>query len=266
MAYPDTLTADDFTLSTSTPGEKSVVGTYQVDDDRVLMCDLRKPLLLSLVTKQTVSVSASSTETKTLDPEAPRVPYMPDPTVGEYTEHAFIAAYFDSSGDGNKDTLVTGSTNVSYDSFSGDSDFVRKVGLTNSTSSAVDVDIYTIVRGGYGRIRRRDKGTSTVSDQLIKEDSVRWAFTNPDMPEGNREINWPPDTSGLSGVIGPKQYVDIQYYDDNDAVAVPGGGTNNNDSPTNMRINLPFQKREVRENGDPAALREQVRKDMASDD
>lgn len=264
MAYEETLSGDDFALSESTPGEESLVGTYQVDSDRVLMCDLARPLLLALTAKQTVTVSADSTETKSLDPEAPRVPFLPDPTAGEHTDQAFLVGFFDATGDGSKDTLVTDSTAVRYDSFGSDNDFVRSITLNETAGNQTEVDIYTIVRGGYGRIMRRDKGTSSVSDQLAKEDSVRWAFTNPDVPEGNRQINWPAENAGISGVIGPEQYVDIRFYDDDEALSVPGGGAND-DSPTNLRVTLPFQKRPVRDDEDPAAIRERVRQDMVND-
>lgn len=261
MPYSDTLTTDQFDFSESVPGRKSVVASYQVDDDRVLMADLNRPLLVALISKQTVTVTANSTETKSLDPEAPRAPFMDDPTDGSYTENGFITARFDKTGDGSKNSLVTDATAVKFDSFSGDEDFVREVTLTETAGSDTEVDIYTVVRSGFARLRRRSASDSnSVSDQLAKEDSVRWAFTNPDVPEGNREINWPNENSGVSGVIAPKQHVEIEFYDGSETVVAPGDG----DSPTNLRINLPFQKRQVRDDEDPATLRREVRQSMVS--
>jgi len=259
MAFAEILTSDDFDFEESVIEKKSVVGSYQLDRDEVLMCDLSKPLLLALVAKQTVTVSANSTETKSLDPEAPRVPYMPDPTAGEYTPNSFLVARFDSTGDGSKDTLVTDSTAVNFDGFDGDGDFVNEATLSETAGSETEVDIYTVVRSGWARVRRRDSGNNAASDQLAKEDSIRWAFSNPDRPEGNREIEWPNDNSGISGVIAPKQYVDIEFYSDNDIAVAP-----TDDKPTNLRVNLPFQKRPVREDEDPAQLRSEVRQSMAN--
>ncbi|WP_158055970.1 hypothetical protein [Halorussus halophilus] len=259
MAYPETLTVDDFEFTENTPGEEKVVATHTVDDDKLLMCDLDKPILLALTAKQTVTVSADSTETKSLDPEAPRVPFLPDPTEGEYGDQAFLVAYYDDDGDGSKDTVVTDSTAVKFDSFSGDEDFVRSVTLTETASSQTEVDIYTVVRAGYARVRRRSTGRDSTSDQLHREDAVRWAFTNPDVPEGNREINWDTSNSGINGVIGPEQHVDILYYDDHETLALP---TEDTDTPSNLRIALPFSKRSLSETETAEGVRKRIRASM----
>ncbi|WP_115863376.1 hypothetical protein [Halorussus litoreus] len=260
MAYPETLTESDFDWTANRAGEETAVATHTVDDDRVLMCDLRKPLILALTVKQTVTVAADSTETKSLDPEAPRVPYLPDPTTGEYNRQAYLVGFYDESGDGNKDTLVTDSTTVHYDGFGDDDDFVREVTLTETGGSQTEVDLYTVVRAGFARIRRRSAERDSSSDQLHREDAIRWAFTNPDEPEGNREIDWNNSNSGLNGVIGPEQHVDIMFYDDHEVLTVPG---DDDPDPTNLRVALPFQKRELREGETPAQVRERVRQSMA---
>jgi hypothetical protein len=255
MAHPETLQKGDFNLSGSTVNEESVIGTYQVDEDSVMFCDLGKPIVYALTTVQTVTVSANSTETKALDPGAPQVPYMDDPVAdGDFTKYAYLVAYYDSTGDGSKDTLVTDSTAVSIDGFTEDGDFVREVTLTDTTGTQQDVDIYTITRTGFGKIRRRDKGAQTVTDQLIREDSVRWAFSDPH--DRDRQKRWGDDNSGMDGAIGPGQYIDLIHYDDTHSVSP------DDESATNLRITLPFQKRSLHEEETKEGVRRQVRQNM----
>lgn len=260
MAFPETLSHDDFSLSGSVAGEESVIGTYQVDDDSVLFADLAKPVIYALTTKQTVTVAANSTETKTLDPGAPRVPFMDDPVDGNFTKYAYLVGFFDSSGDGSKDTLVTDSTAVTFDSFTKDGDFVRKATMTDTTGTNTDVDIYTVVRSGYGKLRRRHKGTGTVTDQLTKKDSIEWAFADPN--DRDRQQRWGDENSGMDGAIGPDQYIDLMYYDAAEVVSVPGGN-NGNDKATNLRVSLPFQKRGLLEEETYEGVRRRVKQNMA---
>lgn len=260
MSYPETLTADDFEWTSNAAGRETAVATHTVDDDRVLMADLAKPLLLALTVKQTVTVAADSTETKSLDPEAPRVPYLPDPTDGEYNRNAYLVGLFDSTGDGSKDTLVTDSTDVQFDGFGDDDDFVREITLSETAGTETEIDLFSVVRAGFARVRRRSSGRDSTSDQLHREDAVRWAFSNPDEPEGNREIDWNNSNSGIAGVVGPEQHVDIMFYDDHEVLSVPG---DDDADPTNLRVALPFQKRELRDGESPAQVREQVRESMA---
>lgn len=255
MAKKTKLRKDDFDLTASTPGEESAVGTYQVDDDEVLFCDLARPLVLALTTVQTVTVSADATETKALAPAAPRVPHMDDPTNGEFSPHAFLVGYYDADGDGSKDTVVTDQTAVSIDGFTTDGNFVREITLTDTTGSDTDVDIYTVVRGGYGRIRRRHRGGGMVTDQLTKKDAFEWAFADPH--DRDRQVRWGDENGGLEGAIGPDQYVDVLFYDNAEQVVVPG-----NHNPTNLIINLPFQRRGLKDEETYEGVRNRIKQTM----
>ncbi len=255
MTYPIKLTEDEFNLSDSTAGDESKVATYKVGDDKIIFADMNRPVVLALTTTQMVTVSADSTETKALDPGAPRVPFMDDPTDGKFTPFAYLAGYYDESGDGSKDSLVTDSTGVKVEGFTTDDNFVSEVTLTDTTGSDQEVQLVTVVRAGQGRIRRRHKGTGTVTDQLAKADSIEWAFSDPHDRE--RRQTWPEGASGMDGAIGPNQYVDVLFYD-NAAVVSPTDA-----NATNLRIQLPFQKRDLLDEETAQGVRQRVKQSMA---
>lgn len=271
MALDDeTLTADDFAFSPNTKGERTPIASMNVSDDTVLFANLDRPVVCDLTTTQTVTVSANSVETKTLDPEAPRVPHLDDPVNGQYSKFASLVGWFadasDDDGDGDvadKDNLLTDQSAVKVVSYTATDNFIREIELENTTGSPVDVKFYSVVRSGYARVMRRSSGgAGTMTDQLLKKRSFELAFSDHHVPEGGREINWPDDKSGVDGTVPPDFYVDIEFYSDEDTIAVPASdGTV--PTPTNMMIRLPFERRDVKDSEDPAELRETVRQSMA---
>lgn len=252
------LTADDFDFSGYAAGKESVVGTVQVPTTQVWQVDVGAPLVCALVTKQTVTVTGGATETKQLSPEAPVVDYMDDPTAGQYTEESFIAAYFDDSGDGNKDTLVTDSTGTQYTgTFGSDGDFVDSIEFNETDNNGdVDVDIYTVVRYGYTKFRKRNSGKSNVTQELQTEDSLTWAFSNPDDPNSDRQVTWDGANSNLRGVLPPKFNFDLVFYDETNGLDVDEANA------SNIVLSIPLRQRPLKPNENAADLRRRVSQAM----
>jgi hypothetical protein len=253
------LSASQFELKENTkPGSEKIVATAQVPTGKLWKVPVGKPLVTALVSKQTVTVASGTTASKTLDPEAPKVDYLDDPTNGTYTENAFIVAKYDDSGDGSKDTLVTGSSNVKYTGTFGTSDdFVTDVKIENTAASDKDVDIYTVVAHGVTRIQKRTSGKRNIQQELQTESAISWAFSNPDAPDADRQITWDAQNSGIRGELPPKFFVDIVFYDDAYTVAV------DDVNATNLYISLPLKQRALKPDEKPEALRRKVRNSMA---
>ena len=256
---PVYLDTTKFDFSAYSPGSEGIVGTVQVPKNQVWRVATGRPLVCSLVAKQTVTVTASSTETKTLDPEAPLVDYLPDIRDGNYTDSANVVGFFDS-GSGSKDTLVTGSTAVSWTgNFTDDSDFISEVELEETGGTDKEVDIYTVVRHGQTTIQKRSAGKKNVSQELQTEDSITWAFSNPDDPESNRQIVWDSSNHGPRGVLPPKFYLDLVFYDDGYGVDLDSAQA----SDSQLEISIPVLQRDVYDDEKPASLRRKIRGTMA---
>jgi hypothetical protein len=217
--------------------------------------------VVALVTKQTVTVSSGATESKALDPEAPQVDFLDDPTAGEYTSNAYIAAYFDSSGDGNKDTLVTDSTDTQYTgTFGTEGSDVTSVELNETAAGGdVDVEIWTVARYGYAKIQKRNSGRGNVTQSLQNEDSVTWAFSDPDDPDSDRQITWDSKNSGPRGVLPPKFKLDVVYYDDTQTVEI------DEENATNWHVSIPMNQRPIGSDEDPADLRRRITNSMVGE-
>ncbi len=259
-ATPVILEADDFEFSSYTAGSEGIVGTVQVPTTQVWQVPVGSPIVCALVARQTVTVTSGSTESKTLDPSCPIVDYLPDPTAGEYDPEAFLAAYFDSSGDGDKDTLVTGSTDTQFTGTFGTSDdFVTSVEFEETTGGGdSEVDVYTVVWHGSVTLQKRSSGKSNVIQELQTEDAVTHAFQNPDAPDADRQLRWDPRNSDTRGILPPKFYLDVVYYDTSFTTAVEESNA------TNVEIALPLNQRPVKDDEDPATLRAKVRADMSN--
>ena len=120
---PDAFSFEDYTTEA-----EGIVGTAKVPSTQVWRVPAGLPLVVALVGKQTATVSSGATETKNLSPEAPLVDYMDDVTAAEYTENASLVGYFDSSGNGEPDTLITDTSDTQYTgTFGTDGDFITSV-------------------------------------------------------------------------------------------------------------------------------------------
>jgi len=191
-ARPINLGADAFDFKSDTAGEESLVATAKVPSNQVWQIPSGRPLVAALVTKQTVTVSSGATESKTLGDGAPKVDFMDDWASGAYTTDAYLAAYYDSDGDGEGDTLVTDSTSTQWTgNYTEDGDFIDSVELSETAGGGdVEVDIYSVVRHGYVAIKKRNSGKGNVSQELQTEDAITLAFSNPDKPDSNRQVTW----------------------------------------------------------------------------
>jgi hypothetical protein len=242
-------------------GSEDIVATATVPKNSVWRVPVGEPLVVALVAKQTITVaSGDSGVSKTLDPEAPVVDFMPNIADGEYTADANVVAYYDESGDGSKDTLVTDSTGVSYSgNVSSDGDFIDAVEFSGNGAEDETLDVYTVVRNGYTRIQKRTSGKGNSAQELQTEDSITWAFSNPDDPNSDRQITWDPRNSGLRGVIPPKFKLDLVFFDKDYATALDAEKVED----ANLEISIPVRQRPVREDEDPATLRRKVANNMS---
>jgi hypothetical protein len=250
---PVTLSADDFALSGYNSGSEGIVATATVPKSQVWRIPVDKPLVVTLVTKQTVTVTSGSTESKSLDPEAPVVDYLPDVRDGEYTEDAAVVTR-DSNGN-----LVTASTDTKYTgNFTEDGDFITDIEYNETTGGGdATLTIYTVTRHGYTRLQKRASGKGNNSEELQTEDSITLAFQNPDDPASNRQVTWDGSNSGTRGVIPSKFSLDLVFFDDTYSVDVEDADA------TNTEIAVPIQQRPVRDDEDPKALRRKVTRNMA---
>lgn len=256
---PVYIDESSFTLKSYNAGSEGIVATTKVPNTSVWRVPVGMPLVVNLVAKQSVTVTSGSTETKSLDPEAPIVDYLPDPTAGEYEPDAYLAAYYDSDGDGDGDTLVSDSTATQFTgNFTTSGDFVTDVELKETDGGGdVTVDIYTIVRHGYAKLQKRNSGKQNITQELQTEDAISWAFSNPDAPDADRQITWDSKNRGLRGVIPPKFHLDMVYYNDTYTTAVEDAAA------SNLELSIPLIQRPVRPDESPAELRSKVSLNMA---
>jgi len=255
------LGPEKFDFKSYTPGSEGIVGTTQVPTTQVWRVPTGMPLVVALVGRQTATVtSGADGQTISLDPEAPLTDFLDDVTASEYTEDASLVGYFDSDGDGDPDTLITDSTQVSYDgNFGTDGDFVSSVDVSESAGGGdVDVAFYATMRHGLTKIQKRNSGKGNVSQELQAEDSITWAFSNPDAPSTDRQITWDARNDGLRGVIPPKFNLDLIFYDKEFATAVA------REDAVNVEVSIPVSQRPVREDEDPADLRRKVSQSMVA--
>jgi hypothetical protein len=259
------LTGDRGSLDLKTgnaAGDEAIVATAQVPQTQVWGVPTGQPLAVAVVGKQTFTVDeGTANQVIDLNPDAPKVDFMPDFAAGNYSPEAYIAGYFDSDGDGSPDTLIDGASTVQYNGALTESgDFIDSFEVDDVSGNAgtKDVAFYYVVRRGYAYLQKRSSGKSKVAQELQREDSIRWAFSNPDAPDADRQVSWERDVSGLTGVIPPKFYFDVVYYDDTTDL-IPLAEEN----ATNVYIDVPLTQRPLGDDEDPKALRRKVRNDMS---
>jgi len=117
-----------------------------------------------------------------------------------------------------------------------------------------------VVRHGFSRIQKRNSGKGNISQELQTEDSITYAFSNPDDPNSDRQITWEKGNSGLRGVIPPKFNLDLVYFDKSyttalDSTKVP--------DDVQLEISIPVSQRPLRQDESPAGLRSKVSQNMA---
>ncbi|WP_121822837.1 hypothetical protein [Halostella salina] len=250
--------ADQFEKQSYQAGSEGIVATTSVPSTVVWQVPAGQPIEVALVRRQTATIDEGTAgQSVTLSPEAPQVDFMDDPVAGEYSADAFIAAYFDDSGDGNKDTLVTDSTTVQYNgTFVEDGDFVESFELDDTSGNAAtkEVDIYVVQREGYAKLQKRSTGG--IPQSLQTEDNITWAFSSPDDPDTDRQVTWDAKNSGLRGVVPPKFNLDVVYFDQTSPVAL-------DEDPSNLKLAIPMRQRQLRDDEDPQELRRRVASAMA---
>jgi len=254
------LGPEAFTFSEYTSGSEGIVGTAKVPSTQVWRVPVGMPLVVALTGKQTATVSSGATESIDLTPEAPLVDFMDDVTAGEYTTDASLVGYYDSTGDGNPDTLITDSTGTQYTGTFGTSeDFITSAELQETDAGGdVDVAFYAVMRHGLTKIQKRNSGKGNVSQELQADDSITWAFSNPDAPDTDRQIKWDARNDGLRGVIPPKFNLDLVFYDASFATAVEEANAEN------VEVSIPVSQRPVRPDEDAADLRRKVSQNMVA--
>lgn len=255
------LGPEAFSFNSYTAGSEGIVATAKVPSTQVWKAPVGSPLVVALVGKQTATVTSGATdETLSLTPEAPLVDYMDDVTAGEYTTDASLVGYFDSTGDGNPDTLITDSTQVSYTGTFGTSDdFITSVDVDEADGAGdVDVAFYAVMRHGYTRLQKRNSGKGNVSQELQSEDSITWAFSNPDAPDTDRQITWDARNSGARGVLPPKFNLDLVFYDESFATAIEEADAEN------VEISIPVQQRPLAPDEQAADLRRRITNNMVA--
>lgn len=256
---PRYLSGSEFEFSPYNTGSEGVVATTTVPKGQVWAIPVGIPLTALLVTRQTVTIDEGQTTTADLAPDAPRVDFLPDPTDGEHDSDAFLAAYFDATGDRSKETLVTGGTTVSYADFSEDpdGDYVTEIDFTDSSDNAgsKEVDIYTVARSGLVRFQKRSSGKKNTREEIQTENSLTLAFSNPDAPDSDRQVTWSSSAAGMTGIIPPKFHLDVVFYDDQWGVDLDA--TN-----ADPELSIPVAQRPVGPDEDPRQLREKVRNAM----
>lgn len=254
-----TLTGDKFTKRAYQPGEEGIVLTTQVPNSQVWQVPTGESITLALVTRQEFTVNeASNSQTIDLDPNAPKADYLDDPQAGEYTKNAYIVGYFDSDADGTPDTRITGSSTVQFNgTFTDDGDFVDsfQVDETSGGASTKAVEIYVVQRYGQAKIRKRNSGAGNVSETLKGEDMVRYAFASPYDPNTDRQVTWGP-IPGTKGVIPPKFNLDVVFYDTTEDVNVDLSRADN------LEVSIPVAQRPLKEDEEPASLRQKVTSSM----
>lgn len=256
---PVYLGPDAFDFNAYNPGGEGIVATAKVPSTQVWQVPVGMPLVVALVGKQTGTAAAGATTTVDLDPLAPKVDYLDDPTQGEYTSDAYLIGYYDSTGDGEPDTLITDSTPVKYTgTFGEDNDFLTSVEVEETDATETAVEFYAVMRHGLTKIQKRNPGKGNVSQELQNEDSITWAYSNPDAPDTDRQVTWDRKNSGIRGVIPPKFNLDLVFYDKAFGTAVEEANAQN------IEISIPVSQRPVRGNESPAQLRSKVTQKMVA--
>lgn len=256
------LGPDAFDFSDYTAGGEGIVGTAKVPSTQVWKVPVGMPLVVSLVGKQTTTVDEGvADQTVTLTPEAPIADYMDDVTAGQYTTDASLIGYYDSDGDGTPDTLITDTSTVQYTgTFGTDNDFISSADLTDTSAGTAtkDVAFYAVMRHGLTKIQKRNSGKGNVSQELQSEDSITWAFSNPDAPDTDRQVTWDARNEGTRGVLPPKFNLDLVFYDADFATAVEQANAEN------VEVSIPVDQRPLRPDEKAADLRRKVTSKMVA--
>jgi hypothetical protein len=237
-----TLSTDAFDTRAYAPGAEGIVATVTVPRNKVYKIDPGQPIVVALPAKQTVNIGAGATTQFSLDPRAPVCDFLDAPDAGTPESSVVLE-------------VAQGGASVAIDSVTTADGFVTDVTLTESGSTATDVDIYTIAERGTITLQRRNSGKSNVTDELQVEDALSFAFAAPDDPESDRQLRWDGSTAGVAGVLPPKFKLDVVYFDDTDDLAAE-------DDPSNLLIELPLRQRDLREDETAAGLRQRVTQTM----
>ncbi len=255
------LGPEDFDFKKYSPGTEGIVASAKVPSTQVWKAPVGLPLVVALTGKQTGTVTSGATdETINLSPEAPLVDYMDDVTQGQHTTDASLVGFFDSDDDGEPDTLITDATQVSYSGTYGtDNDFITSVDLDESDGAGdVDVAFHAIMRHGLTEIRKRNSGKGNTSQMLQSEDSITWAFSNPDAPDTDRQVTWDGRNNGQRGVLPPKFHMDLVFYDENFGTAVEEANAKN------VEISIPVSQRPLGQDESAAELRRKITAQMVA--
>jgi len=261
---PVEVTEDDFAFRAyNQAGREGIVATAQVPNGVIWAPRPNAPVTVALTARQDFSIdeNAGANQVIDLNPNAPIVPYMDDPTAGEYTEDAYIVGYFDSTGDGVVDTRITGASEVQFNgTFTTADGFVDSFEV-DDTSGGVDaakpVAFFVVQRQGYATIQKRSSGKANVTQSLQQETQIKWAFNTPNDPNSAKQVTWDARATGKRGALPPKFNLDIVFFDDAETVQVDDALANN------LRIVLPLEQRKLGPDEDPRALRARVRQQMA---
>jgi len=115
-----------------------------------------------------------------------------------------------------------------------------------------------VMRHGLTTLQKRNSGKGNVSQELQSEDSITWAFSNPDAPDTDRQVTWDDRVSGMRGVLPPKFNLDLVFYDAEFATAVQEADAEN------VEISIPVKQRPLGLNEDAADLRRKVSSNMVA--
>lgn len=268
------VTTDDFTFEQNpTAGSETIVGTAKVPKGHVWHVPVGEPLEVVLVNRQQVTVSASAAgETVTLDPKAPKVDFLDDVTLGEYTDSANIALW-DETDPANPIQVneTDGPVTVDNGTYTEAGDFITGFDVSNADASEKTLAVYTVASKGLIKLQKRSAGKSNVKQELQSETATTFAFSNPSAPDTDRQLTWNA-MENKRRTIPEKFLLDIVYYDQSytlsltDTEDVDGDGTDEAINPSNLSLQIPMIQRGLRPNEDPEQLRREVRADMASRD
>lgn len=256
-----TLRQSDFDFSNSRVGEESIVAQHKVPKTKVYGVDNNRPYAVALSSSYEHELPADGGVVDLRDDlgafTVPQITFMDNYADGQFSNQSNVVVYADMTGDGNFDTLVSDSTDVShivgeYNS----TDEIETLEFENSTEEAVPLKIVLAQKGGQVQIRKTASGSSRVSQTLEKASSRTLVYSAPDRPDGESQ-QYIGQVGGQFGKIIPPQFtVDLVYYSDSNSVDLE------DEDVENVHISIPFRQRSVRQDEDAGTLRQRVRTDM----
>lgn len=263
MARNITLRQNDFEFTDSRVGEESIVAQHTVPKTKVYGIDNSRPYSVALSSSYSHTI-ASGEVTVNLQADldafdVPQITFMDNYADNQHSRQANVVVYADINGDGNYDTLVDGSTQVSH--IVGDyaeTDEIEELTFQNDTGGEVDLQIVLAQKGGQVQIRKTASGSSRVSQTLEKASSRTLIYSAPDRPDGASQ-QYLGEVGGKFGkIIPPRFKVDIVYYSENEQVDLAS------ENVENIHIALPFKQRSLDPSEDAGRLRQKVRSDMVN--